>query len=69
MILLVNSNTTYLVMPKAKSRVAGYFQLNNDSKRVTYLKINSAILVECRVLKHVISSVVEAKTARKFYNT
>ena len=32
MVLLVDSDAAYLVMSNAKSRVAGYFQLNNDLK-------------------------------------
>ena len=68
MILLVDSDAAYLVMPKAKSRVVGYFQLNNNPKRVSHSKINGTILVEYRALKHIVLSAAEVKTAGVFYN-
>ena len=67
-ILLVNSNTAYLVMLKEKSRIARYFQLNYYPKRGPHLKLNGAILVECKALKHVVLSVVEAEIVGIFYN-
>ena len=69
MILLVDSDTAYLVMPKVKSRIAGYFQLNDYSKRVPYPKLNRAILVECKTLKHIVLLATEAKTVGIFHNT
>ena len=66
--LVVDSDAAYLVMPKAKSRIAGYFQLNDDPNRVPHPTINGAILVECKTLKHVVSSAAEAETAGVFYN-
>jgi len=66
--LIVNSNTVYLVMPKAKSRIAGYFQLNDDPKQVPHLILNSTILVECKVLCYIVSSAVESETTRIFHN-
>ena len=68
MILLIDSNATYLVIPKAKSRVAGYFQLNDDSKRIPYLTVNRAILVKYKALYHIVSSAAEAETAGIFHN-
>jgi len=63
MILLVDSNVAYLVIPKVKSRVVGYFQLSDYSKLIPYLTLNSAILVECKALCYIVSSVVETETA------
>ena len=68
MILRVDSDTAYLVMPNAKSRIAGYFQLNHHPHRVPHPSINGAILVECKALKHVVSSAAEAETAGIFHN-
>ena len=68
MILLVDSDAAYLILPNAKSRIAGYFQLNKHPDRIPYLNINGAILVECKTLKHVVSSAAEAETASLFCN-
>ena len=69
MILLVDSNATYLVMPNAKSRIARYFQLNNDPNRITHLRINGTILVEYKTLKHIVLSAAKVETSGIFYNT
>jgi len=68
MTLLIDSDAAYLVMPNAKSRIAGYFQLNDHPDRVPHPTINGAILVECKTLKHVVSSAAEAETAGIFHN-
>ena len=57
--LLLDSDAAYLVAPKAKSRVAGYFYLSTKSGQPT---LNAPIHVECALLKHVISSAAEAQT-------
>ena len=66
MILNIDSDAAYLVSPGAKSRVAGYFQLN--SARHSNPNVNAAILVECKTLKHVVASSAEAETAGVFHN-
>ena len=68
MILRIDSDAAYLVMPNARSRIAGYFQMNDDPVRVPHPTINGAILVECKTLKHVVSSAAEAETAGVFHN-
>ena len=68
MILLVDSDAVYLVMPKAKSKIAGYFQLNNDPVKVLHPNVNRAILIEYKALRHVVSSAAEADTAGIFHN-
>ena len=68
MVLMVDSDAAYLVMPNAKSRIAGYFQLNHHPKRIPHPDVNGAILVECKALKHVVSSAAEAETAGVFHN-
>jgi len=50
MVLAIDSDAAYLVMPNAKSRIAGYFQLNDHLSRVQHPNINEAILIECKVL-------------------
>ena len=64
MILAGESDAAYLVMPNAKSRIAGYFHLTNQDLKL----LNGAILVECQTLKHVVGSAAEAETGGLFYN-
>ena len=52
MVLHVDSNPAYLVMPRAKSRVAGYFHLTNRSNRTTKPFINSPIKAFERFMPH-----------------
>ena len=59
MILAADSDAAYLVMPNAKSRIAGYFQLNDHPDRIQHPDINGAILVEFKALKNAISSAAE----------
>ena len=66
MILNIDSDAAYLVAPGAKSRVAGYFQLN--SNRRSNPNVNAAILIECKTLRHVVASLAEAETAGVCHN-
>ena len=66
MILNVDSDAAYLVLPEAKSRIAGFFQLNSKNRQHDF--INGAILIECKTLRHVVASSAEAETARIFHN-
>ena len=67
-VLQIDSNVVYLVMLNARSRIAGYFQLNDNLKRVPQPMINGAVIFKCKMLKHVVSSVAEAERAGVFYN-
>ena len=49
-ILHIDSDATYLVTPKARIRVAGYFCLSDHPTITKYPKLNSAIFVECKTL-------------------
>ena len=66
MVLTIDSDAAYLVAPKARSRIAGYFQLNSglSSPHLT----NGAILVECKTLRLVVVSSAEVETAGIFHN-
>lgn len=66
MILHIDSDAAYLVLPQARSRIAGYFRLLTDPP---HHRDNGAILIECRGLKHVVSSAAEAETHGVFHNT
>ena len=70
MVLHVDSDTAYLVLPKARSRIAGYFYLSKECLNTITKSpiINGSVLVECKVLKHVVSSAAEAETGGLFHN-
>ena len=62
MILHIDSDAAYLIAPQAKSRIAGYFQLNNK----TYpsnpsMPLHGAILVEYNTICHLVASTVESE--------
>ena len=65
MILTVDSDAAYLVLPKARSRIAGFYQLNNHKHAHP---LNGPLLVECKTIKHVVSSAAEAETSALFHN-
>ena len=66
MVLTIDSDAAYLVQPQARSRIAGFFQLNLNDKTNTF--VNGPILVECKTLRHVVASSAEAETAGIFHN-
>ena len=68
MILHVDSDAAYLVLPKARSRIAGYYYLSSHPNITKHAKLNGAILVECKTLRHVVSSAAEAEVAGVYYN-
>ena len=65
MLLQIDSDAAYLVLPKARSRLAGYFRLLDKNKKFKY---NGAILIECKTIRHVVSSAAEAETHGVFHN-
>ena len=48
MVLHVESNVAYLVVPKARSRITGYFHLSDHPNKTNNPKINAAVQVECK---------------------
>ena len=64
MVLHVDSDAAYLVAPKAQSWVAGYFHLSDHPNITKHLKLNGAILVECKTL----SSSAESEVAGIYHN-
>ena len=65
--LTVDSDAAFLVLPKARSRIAGYFRLIKNSSSPIYTD-NGAILIECRTLRNVVTSAAEAETHGVFHN-
>jgi hypothetical protein len=69
MILNIDTDAAYLVMPNAKSRIAGYFYLSSlPSTSNIPVPINGPILVECTTIKHVVGSAAEAECGGCYHN-
>ena len=73
MILHVDSDAAYLVMPKARSHIAGHFYLGSNPPRPPAIPpsktTNGPILTVCKRLRNVVSSAAEAETGAAFYNS
>ena len=61
MVLNVDSDAAYLVVPKARSRIAEYYYLSSQPTMKQYPHVNSAILFKCKTLRHVVASAAEMK--------
>ena len=68
MILEVDSDASYLVLPKARSRYAGYFRMLDKHDAPNRRQHNGAILIECKTIRHVVTSAAEAETKGVFQN-
>jgi hypothetical protein len=69
MILHIDTDAAYLVMPNAKSRIAGYFYLSSHpSVTGAPVPLNGPILVECTTIKHVVGSAAEAECGGCYHN-
>ena len=67
--LHVDIDTAFLVSPKARSRIAGYFRLlHHRSSSYAHYKDNGPLLVECKTLRSVVTSAAEAETHGVFHN-
>ena len=60
--LTVDSDDSFLVLPKARSRVEGYFRLLDPPLATRKYKYNEAILIECITICNVVTSAAEAET-------
>ena len=69
MILYVDSDAAFLVAPKARSRVAGFYYCGDSYTKNTtpHSKLNGAVHIECKTLKHVVISAAEAETGGLFH--
>ena len=64
--LMIDLDAAYLVLPKVRSRIAGYFRLANTPTSIYKYKDNGAILIECHTLRDVVTSAAEAETKGVF---
>ena len=63
--LHIESDAAYLVLPGAKSRIAGHYKLSNFYNNNLF---NSPIHTECKTIRHVVCSAAEAETHGLFQN-
>ena len=68
MVSHVENDTSYLVAPKARDRIGGYYPLSNYPTVTKRPRLNGAILIEYKTLRHVLSSVVEVEVVGVFHN-
>ena len=66
--LNVDSDAAFLVLPKACSQIAGYFQLLDPLSQKNKHMHNGIILIEYRAIHSVVSSTVETETRGVFHN-
>lgn len=65
-ILSLEDEVAYLVLPKAKSRAAGWFILGKDPAHHPVEMKNSPIHIMCNTIKNVMSSAAEAESGGIF---
>ena len=66
--LTVDSDATFLVLPKTRSRIARSFRfLDHPSSNRKY-NHNGAILYECSAIRNVVTSSAEAETHGVYHN-
>ena len=68
MVLNVDSDAAYLVLPRARSRLAGHFFLSSPGSPSRIAAPNGPVLTECKTIRHVVSSAADAETAALFHN-
>ena len=66
--LHVDSDAAYLVLPKARSRLAGHFFLSDHPEVSRTISPNGPILTECKTIRTVVASAAEAETHGIFHN-
>jgi hypothetical protein len=66
MVLQVSSNAYYLSEPEVRSRTGGHFYLGNNDRRQQ--QINGPIMCLSSIIKHIMSSAVEAEVGSIFNN-
>ena len=61
----ISPDAAVLVAPEATSRIAGFFFLETPVHTTVQ---NAPILIECKTLKHVVTSAAKCETAAVFHN-
>ena len=68
MVLHVDSDAAYLVAPGAKSRIAGFYYFKKAPNVDIRQQVNNPIHVECKYLRHVVTSAAESEVGGLFHN-
>ena len=71
MVLHVDSDTAYLVMPNAPSHLAGHFyhsDMPSSAAIPTSPKLNGPMNTECKIIRSVDTSAADAETGALFHN-
>ena len=68
MMLHVHSDRSHASAHEARSRAEGFFFLSNNPIQPEHSKINGAIHVLCKMLKHAMTSAAECEIASSFLN-
>ena len=63
MVLIINSESSYLVATQAKSQIVGCFQLGTPNSKT----INAIILVDFKTVCHVFTSLDACETVGTFF--
>ena len=66
--ITVDSDAAFLMLTKARSRVAVYFRFLNHSSPNRKYNHNGVILIECRAIHNVVTSAAEAGTHGVYHN-
>ena len=66
--LHIDSDASYLVESRARSRVAGFYYFKHTPTNQIQTPMNHPLLVECRLLRHVVTSAAEAEVSALFHN-
>ena len=64
--LCIHSDAAYLVAPKARSRIHGFLSLG--SNLTSTMLPHCPVLVECKILRHVVNSSAKAEIAGVYHN-
>ena len=68
MVLEIDPDALYLVMPKAHSRYAVYFRFLKEKDTPSRHVHNGAVLIECKTIRYVVTSTAEAEMKGVFQN-
>jgi hypothetical protein len=68
MLLSIHSDASYLSESAARSRVGGYFFLDNHPDKPPLPRLNGNILIISSILQQVLASATEAEVGGLFYN-
>ena len=67
--LHIDTGSAYLVLPKSRIRIAGFYCLTNTPNINDRFLRNGVILVELKTLLHIVASASEAQVAGVFHNS